>query len=230
MNIRSAMVLLVVLSSMLLAPRVCAAPVPSVVPKSWQLNFDFVDPQSITLKLPGQVKPQTFWYILYTVTNNTGQDVQFFPQFEVLTNTMQVLPGDPGINPAVFEAIKQRHRPTFPLLMEPVKALGPLLQGPDNARSSVVIWPQFDIKANRFTVYVAGLSGESILLPNPNYKRGQPEYEQKKLADGSEIKVSVNPKFFTLRKTLAIRYILPGDEQTRASARAGLLDKEWIMR
>ncbi len=209
---------------------VCAAPVPEVVSKSWQLGFDFTDLQSMTLLLPGQEKPQTFWYMLYTVTNESGQDVQFFPRFELMTNTMQVLPGDPGIHPTVFEAIRKRHLPTHPLLVEPVKALGKLLQGSDHARSSVVIWPQFDIRANQFTVYVAGLSGESVLEPNPNYKKGQPEYQTKKLPDGSDVEVAVNPKFFTLRKTLAIKCILPGDEQSRAQARVGRLGTEWLMR
>jgi len=207
-----------------------AAPVPSPVPKSWQLNFDFVDPQTITVRLPGRDKPQTFWYILYTVTNNSGQEVQFFPKFELVTNTMQVLPGDPGVHPMVFEAVRARHRPTHPLLVEPVKVMGRLLQGPDNAKSSVVIWPQFDIAANQFTVYVAGLSGESVLLPNPSYHPDQPEYDVKTLGDGTEVRLPVNLKFFTLRKTLAVRYILPGDEQTRVSARVGRLEMQWIMR
>ena len=65
-----------------------------------------------------------------------------------MTNTMQVLPGNPGIHPFVFQAIKRRHQPTYPLLVEPVKAMGRLLQGPDNAKSSVAIWPQFDPQAN----------------------------------------------------------------------------------
>jgi hypothetical protein len=214
----------------LLTCQVVAAPSPSVAPKSWELDFDFADPQTITLQFPGAAAPQTFWYILYTVTNNSRREVQFLPRFEMMTNIMQVVAGDPGINPQVFEAIKRRHRPTYPLLIEPVKIMGRLLQGPDNAKSSVAIWPQINIKANQFTVYVAGLSGESVLLRNPNYKAGQPEYITKKLGDGTEIKAVVNPKFFTLRKTFAVRYILPGDEQTRATARAGRRGTEWIMR
>jgi hypothetical protein len=207
-----------------------AAPVPSLAPKSWELRFDFGDPQTITVQMPGYDKPQTFWYMLYTVTNTSGQEVQFLPRFELMTNTMQVLQGNPGIHPFVLQAIKRRHRPTHPLLVEPVKVMGRLLQGPDNAKSSVAIWPQIGVRANQFTVYVAGLSGESVLVRNPNHKRDKDEYLTKKLDDGTEIRMLVNPKFFTLRKTLAIRYILPGDEQTRMTAKAGRLGKEWIMK
>lgn len=198
--------------------------------RSWQLKFDFTDPQTITVTLPGSDKPQTFWYMLYTVTNNTGQEVQFLPRFELMTNTMHVLPGDPGVHPAVFAAIQKRHRPTHPLLVEPVKMMGRLLQGSDNARSSVVIWPQFDIKANQFTIYVAGLSGEAKLLPNPDYKPGQPEYKVKTLPSGAKVRVPVNLRYFTLRKTLAIKYLLPGDLKTRETAEPGRVGMEWIMR
>ncbi|MBN1345800.1 MAG: hypothetical protein JXQ73_24125 [Phycisphaerae bacterium] len=229
MNHRTAVITVWLMASWLVGHAV-AAPVPDVAPKSWELSFDFVDPQTITLQLPGYDRAQTFWYMLYTVTNNTGREVQFLPRFELMTNTMQVLPGDPGVHPMVFEAIKRRHRPTHPLLIEPVRIMGRLLQGPDNARSSVVIWPQFDIRANQFTVYIAGLSGESALVPNPDYKPGQPEFETKKLGSGAEIRVPVNPRYFTLRKTLAIRYLLPGDEQTRAQARVGRLGTDWVMR
>lgn len=220
----------IILMGVSISSQVWAAPAPSIVPVSWQLDFSYVDPQTISVKLPGRDKPETFWYLLYTVTNNTGQEVQFFPRFELMTNTMQVLLGDPGVHPQVFEAIRARHRPTHPFLVEPVKAMGRLLQGADNARSSVVIWPQFDIKANRFTVYAAGLSGESVLLANPDYKPGEAEFVEKKLGDGTEVRVPINPKFYTLRKTLAIKYILPGDEQTRADARVGRIESEWIMR
>jgi len=152
------------------------APVPNRVPKSWELEFDFVDPQTMTVQLPGQPRPQTFWYMLYTVTNKSGREVQFLPRFDLMTDRMQVIRGDPGVHPMVFEAIKRRHRPTHPLLVEPVKAMGRLLQGPDNAKGSVAIWPQLDIRANGFTIFVAGLSGESVLLRNPNYKPDRPQH------------------------------------------------------
>lgn len=226
----TAKVMIVALACAWLATEAAAAPKPSVTVKSWALDFDYVNPQSITLQLPGHAKPQTFWYMLYTVTNNSGREVQFLPRFELMTNTMRVVPGDPGVNPMVFEAIKKRHRPTHPLLVEPVKVMGKLLQGEDNAKSSVVIWRQIDMEANQFTVYVSGLSGESVLMRNPNYKPGRPEYAAKKLRDGSNVRVAMNPKFFTLRKTMAIRYLLPGDEETRAGARAGRLGTTWVMR
>jgi len=229
MNARTIISAVVVVAGCLVAHAV-AVPRPSLVPKSWQLQFDFVDPQTITVQLPGEKAPQTFWYMLYTVINKSEREVQFLPRFELMTNRMQVMPGDPGVHPMVFEAVKRRHRGTHPLLVEPVKVMGRLLRGPDNAKHSVAIWPQIDIRANRFAVYVAGLSGESVLVKNPSYKRGEPEYVVKKLKSGTEMRIPVNPRYFTLRKTLAIEYVLPGDKKTRATARVGRLSKKWIMR
>ncbi len=229
MNPRSAVIAIVFVCGAL-ADWAHAVPEPSVAPKAWELRFDFADPQTITVQLPGKAKPRTFWYMLYTVTNNTGREVQFLPRFALMTNTMQIVPGDPGVHPMVFEAIRKRHRPTHPFLVEPVKVMGRLLQGGDNAKSSVAIWPQFDINANRFSVFVAGLSGESTLMRNPNYKPGEPEVRVKKLGSRTEIEVPVNPKFYTLRKTLVIEYLLPGDTKTRDAARVGRLGTKWIMR
>ena len=52
-----------------ISPRAMTAPEPYDVPTTWELTFDFQPPQPITITLPGQKKPSTFWYMRYTVTN-----------------------------------------------------------------------------------------------------------------------------------------------------------------
>jgi len=193
---------------------------PSEVPVSWNLTFDFYDIQRIELTLPGQTQPRIFWYMLYTVQNDTGQDVDFYPSFELVTDTAKVYPSDVSVSPLVFQAIKRRHRATHPFLLDSVQIVGKLLQGEDNAKEGVAIWPQFDPQANRVTIYVSGLSGETRIVENPAYDPTRPETELLKLPDGPRIEQTVNPRYFVLRKTLAIRYSLPGDRATRRLTQA----------
>jgi hypothetical protein len=194
-----------------------AAPKPSLVARDWELAFEFRDPARISVVLPGDKQPTVFWYMLYTVTNETGREVLFYPQWDLVTDTLRVIHGGDNVSPTVFDAIRQRHQKQYPFLVEPLKASGPLLQGTDNARSSVVIFREFDPDAAQFTVFVAGLSGEVSRVANPAFNAKEPESAQ-------------NPQFFTLRKSLAIRYDMPGDLASRKSADPIRAGREWVMR
>ena len=87
-----------------------SAPKPSTVPKGWEVEFSFHDPQRITLRLPGDDRETTFWYMLYTVTNNAGKEVPFYPTFDIVTDKLTVIEGGDSISPTVYDAIKARHR------------------------------------------------------------------------------------------------------------------------
>ena len=65
-----------------------SAPRVGLAADGWQLDFEFHDPTRITLTLPGEAEPTTFWYLLYTVTNNTGREVEFYPTFHLVTDTL----------------------------------------------------------------------------------------------------------------------------------------------
>lgn len=184
---------------------------------SWLLDFKFHDPQRITLYLPGDEKPTTFWYLVYQVTNQTGRDVQFYPSFRLVTDTLQVVEGGSDISPSVYREIIARHKVEFPFLAEPSKVSGLLLQGEENARASVVAFREFDIEASGFTVYVAGLSGEVSRIANPAFNAGRPESE-------------TNERFFVFRRTLAVVYQLPGDWITAREAIPLRRTREWVMR
>lgn len=139
-------------------------PAPSAVPVSWELEFQFLDPRRVAVQLPGQSKPEVFWYMVYTVVNTSPRTQRFFPTFQLVTEDLQVLDTDRAIPPLVFDTIRERHRLTHPRLVHPTKAIGPLRSGNDYALESVAIWREGDVRVNNFTVYVAGLSGETRFI------------------------------------------------------------------
>ena len=203
-------------------PAGLAVPQPALVPPSWELDFEYRDPQRIVLRLPGQEKEHTYWYTIFTVTNNTGQDVELIPTFELLTDTLQTLENNIGVPTGVFAAIKRRHARLYPLLSNPMKAFGRLLQGDDNAKDCVAIWPQFDLEASKFAVYVGGLSGEQRNIINPAWLLKE---QNKELPNVKDV-----PQFFNLQKTLRIDYKLPGDRRTRETVNPGRSGQSWVMR
>jgi hypothetical protein len=194
-------------------------PKPSPVPVDWELDFKFQDLKRILMCVPGQ-KPQIYWYMIYTVSNNTGQDVVFHPEFTLVTNTLKVLPAMVNVEPEVFKAIKNEYKSTYPWLEHPSKVIGKILQGKDNARDSVAIWPDFDPKATSVNVFAGGLAGEIVAVPNPAFVPGK--------SDPKKI-----PPQFVLRKTLRIHYAMPSDTANRnqtTPSRAGQSAIEWVMR
>lgn len=207
---------LAVASWLLLVPYVTATD-PSGGGRSWQLDVKFHDPQRISLRLPGNAEYTTYWYILYEVTNNTGQDRQFFPSFRLVTDTLRVVEGGADIHPLVYDTIAARHKEEFPFLAPPAKAAGLLLQGEANARASAMVFRTFDPEADGFTIYAAGFSGRIERMGNPAFNAKEKESRD-------------NPRFFILRRTLAIQYELPGDPSTRSKATPIRRTREWVMR
>ncbi len=194
-----------------------AANDPSPGSRSWQLDVRFHDPQRIDVRLPGDAYNTTYWYMLYKVTNSTGQDRQFFPSFRLVTSTLKVIEGGAEVHPVVYDAIAARHKEEFPFLAPPTKVAGLLLQGEANARASAAVFRTFDPEADGFTIYAAGFCGEIERMANPAFQVKEKESED-------------NPRFFILRRTLAIRYDLPGDASTRPKATPIRRTREWVMR
>jgi hypothetical protein len=209
-----------ILASLLMAMQGLSAgdgPRAGAVSRSWELDFTFHDPQRIVVKAAGDENVTVYWYVLYEVTNRTGQDVDFYPSFRLVTDTLKVVEGGLDVSPRVYDAIQSRHEGAYPFFAPPWKITGPLLQGEENARASAVVFHTFDREASGFTVYVSGLSGDVERVNNPAARIGETVS-----ADG-------NP-YFLLRRTLAIRYDLPGDPSTRALAEPIRRSREWVMR
>jgi hypothetical protein len=205
------------------ADRGWAAPTPGASAANWEIDFEYRDLERIVVQQPGDDAPQVYWYMIYTATNNTGAEIDFIPSFEIVTDTLRRSESSVGVPAGVFEIIKKRHKEVYPLLMSPLKSFGRLLRGVDNAKDSVAIWRQFDLNANRASVYVNGLSGERLRVSNPAWRLQQ---SGARLSNLPEI-----PQFITLKKTLKVDYRVPGDAETRReSAEAQRTKQSWVMR
>jgi hypothetical protein len=192
-----------------------AAPEPAIVqgPNLWTIDTEYTHPQQIILQNAADNKPMVFWYIIVTLTNNTGEDVGFYPKCDLMTDNFQIIPEGKGVTPAVFEQIKIRHKSRYPFL-EPISRVdNKLLQGENNTKDIAIIWPDFNKKANNITLFITGLSNETAVVDHPVAKTpsGQPQ------------------KIF-LRKTLELKYAVKGDLNSRYGMSTNFKQKRWVMR
>ncbi|MBV8779918.1 MAG: hypothetical protein JO353_00840 [Phycisphaerae bacterium] len=196
---------------------ICAAaeeayPKPSAVPISWELKFEHSVPARIVVETPDSPTPQAYWYLTYTVTNNTNQEQMFLPFFEMVTRRGNVIRSDKNIPQPVFDAIKRKSGNKF---LEPFTKIGGELRlGEDEARDGVAIWKEPDPRMGNFTIFVGGLSGEAVQMKDEN---GQPAKD----ASGNPI---------ILRKTLQLNYIIRGDEVFPGQDEVDVKSEDEVMR
>lgn len=203
---------------------------PAMRPVAWELNFEYLTPRRVTVKLPNADQPRTYWYVVYTATNTSASTQHFYPIFELVTDELRRVRTDLGVPPLVFNTIKQRHQRTHPYLVSPTEAIGPLRAGTDYARESVAIWPAEEVDTPGFTIFVSGLSGEARRVPNPAYDETQPTAEAEFDAAGNLVSEPKNPRFFTVRKTLALRFLRAVSRAQRVATTPELQSQSWIMR
>ncbi len=191
-----------------------AAPRPAIVqrPGQWTMEVKYEQPQQMVM--PGPGGESRFWYMIVTVTNRTGQDADFYPKCDLLTDTFQIVPAGRGVTPAVFQAIKERHQGQYPFLESLQRVGNRVLEGEDNAKDIAIIWQDFDTQALGFKVFISGLSNETAVIPHPvavdaATRRPVPVY---------------------LRKTLELSYALRGDPALRSSVEVVPKDHGWVMR
>ena len=187
------------------ASAVWAFPEPHVVPTSWELDFTQGKPSLVSVRMQGEDKPRHYYYFTYTVTNRTGTEQLWVPEFSVWTDAGDLIQANRGISPTIFNAIRDREK--NPLLENPFQIVGPLLQGTDNARDGVVIWqvPEHDV--DHIRIFISGLSGETHVVKDP---------------------LSGEEKL--LRKTLMLEYRTPGDYAHVLSKPFNFVGKEWVVR
>jgi len=191
-----------------------AAPQPAIVPgpDDWTVEVTFEHPQQIVVKSSDD-KPGRFWYTIVTLTNNTNRDIDFYPKCELMTDTFQIIPAGRSVSEVVFEQIKSRHKSRYPFLEYLEKTDNKILQGADNAKDIAIIWPDFDVRAKRIKLFIAGLSNETVAIDHPVAKDHA----------GRPVKVF-------LRKTLELTYALTGDPILRADINLTYEAKRWVMR
>jgi hypothetical protein len=191
------------------------APQPAIVPapNQWTLNVVYNQPQQITVKIPSQRKPQRFWYVILTITNNSNNDVPFYPTCELVTDTFQIIPAYRDTRNLVFDKIKSRYKKKFPLLESLETAEPRILQGEDNTKDLVIIWPDFDASAKSISLFIAGLSNETVVVNHPTQKDP-----------------NGNPEKIYLRKTLELQYAISGDPNFRSNTSLVYKGMDWVMR
>ncbi|MCK5172737.1 MAG: hypothetical protein KAR47_05055 [Planctomycetes bacterium] len=196
-----------------------AYPKPALVPArgDWTVEVDYSQPMQINLNIPGEDQgqaPKRFWYIILTLTNNsTTDDAAFYPVCELMTDTFQIIPAGKDTRQVVFDQIKLRHQGRYPFLESLDYVDNRILQGRDNSKDIAIIWPDFDPKAKDITLFIAGLSNETVAVDHP-----------------IEIDDQGNPQKVYLRKTLALEYGIGTDPALRAKANLAFKDKNWVMR
>ena len=191
-----------------------AAPEPAIVqgPGQWTVEVRYEQPQQIVLPWGGN-GPARYWYTIFTLTNRTGQDVDFYPRCELMTDTFRIVPGGMNVPPVVFERIKQRHQSRYPLLESLADVENRILQGEDNAKDIAVIWRDFDTNAESFKVFLTGLSNETAVVDHP-----------------VAVDAAGQPAKVYLRKTLELDYAFRGDPALRDSVEVVYKGNDWVMR
>src|SRR4051794_14022674 len=187
-------------------------PKPSPYLISWELKFEHSQPQRIVVKSPNEPAPQAYWFMTYTVTNNSDREQTFLPVFEMVTQDGKIIRSDNRIPATVFDAIKHQVKAKS---LEPfTKIGGDLLIGEDQTKDGVAIWKEPMSRMGQFSVYVQGLSGEAVNLKDD-------EGKEVKTADGKPV---------ILRKTLQLNYFIRGDEVYPGEDEVNANPEQWVMR
>ena len=200
-------------------------PEPSPYPISWELRFEYNIPKRIVVDVPGAAHPVAYWYLKYEVSNPGTEPVDFIPQFEMLTDDGRVLRSDRAIPAPVFDAIKTRERNK---LLEPASKIeGRLPPGDDQAKEGVAIWKEPAARMKTFSIFVGGLSGESVTL-----KRGADgklqTIDPKK--SGEQRKGVAEKDIVIVRKAMHLTFHIPGDEVRPGDDPVEPKSETWVMR
>lgn len=181
-------------------------PEPSIYPIKWQLDFKHGLPKRVV------VNDVAYWYLTYTVTNDTGQEQIWAPKFDMMTSDGTIVHSDRDIPAEVFDHIFSIEKNRF--LQSSNKVSGILHQGPDQAKDGVAIWKEPMPRMGNFKLFVGNLSGEYVILTDDDGKTT-------KDPDGQPVIV---------RKTLELDYVVYGDEFYPQRHEVHELGQKWVMR
>jgi len=187
----------------LLATGLAAAyPVPASIPFRWEFKFE---PGALRLYVESE-SGQSYWYMTYKVTNRTGRDRIWAPKFTLFTDAGEILESGKNVPTDITNEILDLLRSRF--LETQNDVIGDLLEGPENAREGLVVWPARVLNVNELSVFIAGISGETTRVRNPMEPNEQ----------------------IILYKTLQRDYLIPGDALARGTTPVDLVQERWIFR
>ena len=194
-----------------LQPAAHAFPRPSLAPVSWEIDFVHRTPQRMVVDTAAG--PRAFWYMIYTVTNNTDEERFFLPDIVLHTDDGRNLPANYNVPKEVYDRIRERTKSLR--LVGPKDMYQRLLVGEDEAKSSMAVWAEPKVEIGTFDIFFAGLSGETLEVKNP--ATGEPLKDK----DGSPI---------LIRKTKQMIYKVRGDAVRPEEDSAVLVSEQWVMR
>lgn len=185
-------------------------PEPDPIPRRWELDVK-VGPLRLETVTDRLGNFRVYAYMTYMVTNNSGTDLLFAPSFEMATDEGQLGRSGRGVPSEVTAQLIASQENE--LLMDQNSIIGPLLQGEENAREGLVVWPLEDLNVGEIQVYLAGFSGETktIQVYDPGTKTRLP---------------------MVLRKTLQMRYPINGELDPKDSTPLEPVEPrgKWILR
>ena len=146
-----------------------------------------------------------YWYMTYDVVNATGKELRFAPRIDLVIDDGRILAQGEGVPTAAVRQLKKFIGNE--LLEDQFEILGEVLPGKEHARTGLVVFRADDLNPTELTVMVQGLSRETEKKPNP--KSGE---------------------MVTLRKTVRLDYLVPGDPKPRGSTVYPIVNREWIFR
>jgi hypothetical protein len=190
-----------------------AYPEPAVVQdiKQWTLTVEYSQPEQLMLRMGNTV--QRYWYIILTVTNLSDFDeVSFYPDCELITDTFKLIPADRSVPKVVFEVVQQRNKGRYPFLASLDFIDHRIFKGDDNARDFAIIWPILTSGQRNQPVY-RRLSNETPPCRFP--KASSPRRKKRTVV---------------LQKTLQLKYAIGGDEKLRETAVLKEISSDWVMR
>ena len=199
-------------------------PIPSATSEAWELDLDY--------RLPKPIRSggRWYWYMPYTVTNNSGADRLFIPDVTVVTSEGVIINADENIPASVTDDVERRLG--NPLLERPEEVIGELRQGEDFAIDSVAIWPNPTGEMYRMDVFFAGLSGETQPLLDP--RTGEPLLQAQRDELTGQFMLDENGQPLRrpvlARRTLRINFATPGSPPSPREQLIRMVDEESVMR
>jgi hypothetical protein len=185
---------------------VSVKPLPKDPEGIWVLDFAF---KPLRIKQIENPKRQQVHYLYYKVVNRTGAPRIFAPQFVMVNESGERF--EEGLIPRIIPLIKAREDNSIPLLGA-VSIMGTIppstKKNVDDAVFGVAVWDKWDPHADRFSIYVRGLSD------------GYKELPAKEPGKPPTVKY----------KTLRIDFIRRGDERNLSEREIQLNDPpyEWV--
>jgi hypothetical protein len=147
----------------------------SVLPRDkqgiWVLDLRFKPLRIRTVEIPGKGRRQVH-YLYYTVVNRSGKPRKFVPRFIMVNEKGEEF--EDQVIPEAVPPIQKREDPTIPVVGA-LDIIGVIPPGTkpnvDDAVFGVACWEKWDPKADRFSIYVRGLSDGRAEVPGAG---GQP--------------------------------------------------------